>query len=99
MGINLLSINSLNDMASALHNEMLKNEENELLLQLNEFISRGAIVIEKTQPVLIQDLYSNTIKISSKIRLVLKDQEYIETLEKENNELKEKLSKIEAAFK
>lgn len=66
---------------SAEHTESL------ILEQLTELTKRGLLVIEETQPMLSminiladQDAYE--LRITRGIRLVLKDQEYVESLEK-----------------
>lgn len=82
--------------------EVNKQTESIILSQLNELISRGLLVIESTQPVLVADydLYHNgtfnrdkpyNIRLQQMVKLKLKDQEYIEKLEKENEELKKQV--------
>lgn len=70
-------------------NEVLKEvaqKEQEIILdQLGELISRGLLVVEREQPVLVQSSDSARPEIRMAIRLKLKDQEYIEKLE---NQLK-----------
>lgn len=58
--------------------------ESLLLEQLNDLLSRGLLVVEKTEPVLIQDS-TGKVQIHQKINLTLRDKEYIEKLEKENS--------------
>lgn len=60
-----------------------KETESLILAQLNEHISRGLIVIEQTQPQLVSHADNpNKIEIRMSVRLKLKEQEYIESLEK-----------------
>jgi hypothetical protein len=68
-------------------NEVAKATENEMLSQLNELVSRGLIVWEQGPQVLTRDKLTDNLSISFSGRLVLKDQEYIETLEKKVSEL------------
>lgn len=80
--------------------EASKQTENTLLGQLNELIKRDLLVIEETEPLLIrsfhsQDTPSVEIRMERGIRLVLKNQEYVEALEKQNESLKEQLSALE----
>lgn len=72
--------------------------EKAMLDQLNDFVKRGLIVVEMTQPVLVQDLHTPEIRIQQYVKLTLKDKEYIEKLEKENQEMKDLLGAIEHAL-
>lgn len=72
--------------------------ENAILDQLNDFVDRGLIAIEITNPILVQDPFSNKVLIKQQVKLTLKDKEYIEKLEKENQNLKDILSKIKEVF-
>lgn len=69
-----------------------------IMKELNELISRGLLVLEETEMKLVRDQDSNAIKLSQGIVIKLKDQEYIEQLEKENSMMKEKLDKLKASF-
>lgn len=84
--------------------DLLKQKENLLMEQLNDFVSRGLIVIEETAPSFIKeddllDPSSYKITLRQTVRLVLKDKEYIEKLEAENKELKESVKQLEANIK
>lgn len=59
--------------------------------QLGDLLEKGLLVIESTQPVLVQEQDKNKLTLKQSVRLVLKDKEYIERLEKENAELTAKL--------
>jgi hypothetical protein len=78
--------------------ELLKQKEEYIRVALVELISRGLIVIEENHPVLIKieefDAERCQFKLVRSIRLVPKEFEYIQKLEAENKELKEKLDKI-----
>jgi hypothetical protein len=50
-----------------------------------------------TQPILVQDYTSTKIEVRQQVRLTLKDKEYIEKLEKENQEMKDLLEAIKHA--
>jgi len=76
-----------------------KQQENIILGQLNDLIKRGLLVIESTQPTLVQDPDSTKILLRQSVKLTLKDIEYIQSLEEENKKLKEKLLSIETALK
>ena len=77
-------INSLSTMTE----ELAKQSQDIILEQLNDLISRNLLVVEQGPLQLIQEYNSNTIKVAQNVKLVLKDKEYIEKLEKENQELK-----------
>lgn len=72
--------------------------EKEISNQLNELISRGLLIVRTQGPVLVQDGFSSKVSVRLAVRLELKDQEYIEKLEAENETLKEKLFTISKAF-
>lgn len=74
--------------------EIERQKEALLLEQLNELVKRDLLVIEQTQPVLVRDSASDGLVFRQSVRLVLKDQEYIQKLEKENKELKEYKEKV-----
>lgn len=67
-----------------------KLQEQEILNQLNWLIKRGIIIIESTQPILVQNTSSSdhVVEMMQGVRLVVKDKEYIECLEAENQKLK-----------
>ena len=67
--------------------------------QLNDLISRRLLVVVMGQPTLVRYENSDRVELRQTCQLVLKDKEYIEKLEKENTELKEKLDKITEALK
>lgn len=91
-------MNDMNSIVKELAHDIHAATEKEILDQLNDFVSRGLIVIEMTQPVLVQDWNSHVIKVSQKVKLTLKDKEYIEKLEKENQEMKDLLEAIKHAL-
>ena len=88
-------------MASELAKKVAEAQEKEIMSQLNEFISRNAIVVESIGPVLVQDHFSNNpheVKVQTAIRLKLKDQDYIEELEKEIKYLRDWKKRFENMF-
>ena len=69
---------------------LMEQKESIILEQLSELISRGLLVVEETSPVLVrkhnpEGLYG--VELKQAVRLVLKDQEYIEKLEAKVAEL------------
>lgn len=77
---------------------LLRQKEEIIMKEFNELVSKGLLVVEQTEMKLFQHPMKNEIKMEQGVRLVLKDQEYIEKLEEENKELKEKLEKINEAL-
>lgn len=92
------SFSALSDVSLAI----AKATEKSLLAQLNDFISRGLIVVEYGEHSFVQHYDRNEITYSRSVNLRLKDREYIEELEAENVKLKEtlrdKLPSIRAAL-
>jgi hypothetical protein len=77
---------------------LYKQKDSLILESLNELVSRGLLEVQETEPVLVQDCVTDTIRLSQKVKLVLKDQEYIEKLEKRNKELEDALEQIKKIF-
>lgn len=86
------------DSMSDVINDLNKQSQNIILEQLDDLIKRNILVIEQTQPVLIQDFDTHKIKINQAIKLTVKDIDYIKQLEKENQELKNKLMQLADIF-
>lgn len=78
--------------------ESMRQKEIEILSQLNDFISRDLIVVEEGPTTMVRDPLSSKIEIRTSVRLVLKDKEYIEELERENKELKELIEKLKGVL-
>lgn len=83
--------------------DIAKQTEDLLMEQLNELVSRGLIVIEQGPMTLIEEARQpftsppgHRIRLCQTVRLVLKDQEYIEALEHRNKELEKLLEEIKA---
>ena len=91
VGEGMMEIRSASDVAA----HVAKETESLILAQLNEHISRGLIVIEQTQPQFVSHVDNpNKIEIRMSVRLKLKEQEYIERLERDNKNLKDALEGI-----
>ena len=73
-----------------------------ILEQLNELIIRGLLIVELTEPTITTvELFATretTIQVSQQCRLVLKDQEYIEKLEKRCEKLSSRIGRIDMAL-
>lgn len=75
----MMEVRSASDIAA----HIAKETESLILAQLNEHISRGLIVIEQTQPQFVSHADNpNKVDIRMSVRFKLKEQEYVEKLEK-----------------
>tara|TARA_R110000851_G_scaffold261755_2_gene414288 strand:+ start:209 stop:526 length:318 start_codon:yes stop_codon:yes gene_type:complete len=91
-------IDPTGQMVQDLVKKAAKHKELLILEQLNELISRDLLVVEETQMMLVRHQDSNDIGMSQKVRLVLKDQEYIESLESKIADLEDKVTGFEQRF-
>ena len=70
-------------------------QKNTILQQhLFDLISKGLLVIEEEEPVLVQAADKQAFELRQKVSIKLKDQERIDALENENKRLKEQLAEI-----
>lgn len=76
-----------------------KAKDSAILAQLNEFISRGLIIVEEGETMLSRQQGSDEIYATQSIVLKLKDQEYIERLENENKLLRVTLDSVSDLLK
>lgn len=87
--------------AEELSKKVAEAQEKEILSQLNEFVSRGIIVVETMGPTLTQEPFSANpyeVKVRTAVRLKIKDQEYIEEIEKELKYLRDWKRRLENMF-
>jgi hypothetical protein len=84
-----IHVTSILDQALELAKRAAESRQTAIVEQLNEFISRGLLVIEVKGSSLCKLPHSGTIEYRETVKLVLKDQEYIETLEAEIAQLKQ----------
>jgi hypothetical protein len=91
-------IDPTGQMVQDLVKKAAKHKELLILEQLNELISRDLLVVEETEMMLVRYQDSNDIGMSQKVRLVLKDQEYIESLESKIADLEDKVTGFEQRF-
>lgn len=73
-------VTSLNSELCRYSEKMMVAKEGELQRQLSELVKRGILIIEEEHPALVQKK-DGEIEISTKIRLTVKDMEYIKKLE------------------
>lgn len=89
------NINTGQSLVEKVARESARATEESILDQLNELVSRGLLLVEETKPTLYRSVDSSKITIEKSIRLVLKDQEYIENLESKVKNLEERLEKYD----
>lgn len=99
----LYAVNSMTKITESLVKQISEHAEQTILDQLNEFISRGLIVAEIEQPVIVQsylapDQDAIKINVARKVVLKLKDQEYIERLEDKIQGLEQQLNQIKENY-
>lgn len=85
-----LELNRQNSMEATLQKyltEVAQKTEESILEQLNFLISRGLIEVKSGPPKFVHDYISNKVEIKHNCELVLKDQEYILSLERQIAEL------------
>lgn len=87
----------MNDSIKEAMTDLLRQQETILLEQLGDLVKRGLLVIESTQPVIVQSQSVHKLELRQAVRLVLKDKEFIQELERENAELKRRLATINSA--
>ena len=78
--------------------QVAEQAEGLILEQLNDLVSRGLLVVE-LGPLSFystSNLDGTHLKVHRTVKLVLKDKEYIETLEAENAKLKDVLARLKA---
>jgi len=90
-------------MMSEIVLDLAKQKENKILEQLGLLVSKGLLVMEETHPTIVRRVPENsgdyTFELCQSVRFLLKDQEYIEKLEKENKEMREILDRINTVNK
>ena len=82
----------------SLSEKVAAETEKEIISQLNDFISRNLIEIQTGPLTFVQSMQTSTVEVRRSVKLVLKDKEYVEKLEKENSELKDLIAKIKATI-
>jgi CO dehydrogenase/acetyl-CoA synthase gamma subunit (corrinoid Fe-S protein) len=96
----LMKENPLSSVCKEAFKEAAKQTESELMSQLNELIKRGLLVVEETQPLLVKafesaEHHGYEVRMERGVRLVLKDQEYVQSLEKKIVDLEAKVLELD----
>lgn len=78
--------------------DLSRQQDRILLDQLGDLVKAGLIVLQREEPMIVEEndptRPGTRLIFRQKIRFELRDQEYIDTLKKENAELKAALQKI-----
>lgn len=90
----MMMMNNVQDVIQ----EVGEQKERKLMEQLGWLVDRDLLVIVETKPTLVQKPGECKFEIVGSVELKVKDHEYIEKLENENVELKEKLERIGRCF-
>lgn len=81
-------------------NDVLKQKEKIILDQLGDLVKKGLLVIEETQPVLVQTHGPGfNMELRQAVRLVLKEREYVKRLEDENARMAEQIQTLKGILK
>ena len=79
--------------------DVAKETETIILSQLNEFVARGLLIVERTDPMIVADHMSPKLMIKCSVVLKIKDQEYIESLERQIEEFRKLVSDLRSKMK
>lgn len=97
-------LGSLDEKITEITREVISQRDAIIFEQLQELISRGLLEIREEEPVMIrveadfQNPGRDRIMLKQRVKLILKNQEYVEKLEAENKQLKERIARIEGAI-
>lgn len=80
--------------------EISRQKEQIILDQLGDLVTRGLLVVEEGPYQLLREesVSGTKLRYCQQIRLVLKDREYIENIERENKDLRARLDAIGCAI-
>lgn len=68
--------------------------------QLGDLIKKGILIVEMTNPVLVKNPFDQyKVELRQGLRVTIKEKEYIQKIEKENLDLREKLNKVQELVK
>lgn len=90
---------NINNQMHQVIEDLARQSENIILEQLNDLIKLDLLMIESTQPILIQDPLSHKIQIKQAVKLTYRDKEVIKRLTEENETLRSQLTAIQNAIK
>jgi uncharacterized protein with von Willebrand factor type A (vWA) domain len=82
--------------AEKLMEDLMEQKEAIIFDQLKNLIRDGVLIIKQTEPVLIQDFYTQEIKLSQAVKLTFNAEEALESYRKQVSELRSKIEQIQA---
>lgn len=91
--------NWLADVTDKSASALVAKKESILLVQLNDLIRTGALVITETHPVFTYDPDKAEVRVSQSVKLSFEGAERMLELRVENELLKARLEEIQAAYK
>ena len=90
------------DTQSILRNVLLdaaRAKDELILAQLNDLIQTGVLSIQTTEPVLVSDPFENKVSLKQAVRLTFEGADVLAALQKENEDLRRRMTIIEDALK
>lgn len=79
--------------------KLQKQSDEKILESLGDLVRAGVLVVKRTEPVVVEEYgYLHKYSLQQEVKFELRDQEYIDSLKKENAELKVKLQRIEGVL-
>lgn len=99
MAINRFDLSSMDNIVEAVSRELLTVQNNIILQQLNDMIKEGILIIESTQPVLVQMAQTYEVEVRQAIRLTFRGAEEFQNLKDENQQLKEQLQSVKSILR
>lgn len=75
--------------------ELVSQKECVVLAQIEQLIKDGVLLVEESEAFIFQDQFSNKLQFRQAIKIISKEQEVIDSLKKENAELRERLNSIQ----
>ena len=94
--LNLLPLNSENELVKRLVETATKAREESVLSHLRDLVDKGILVMKVDDWTFYREEHSNQLVYKEKVELQLNVQEYIDKLEKENSEMKEYIKEIKS---
>ncbi len=89
---------NVNSFVNEMTRDLTRQKESILAEQLGDLVKRGILVCEESQPAIVYDHTKDKYLLQQTVKLTVREKEYIEKLERENAELKQKLDAIKGAL-
>lgn len=85
---------TMRDVVDSVSKKAAESMETEISKQLGELVDKNILMIERTEPIITID-DSNVLRVSQKVRLHLRDREYIEQLRGKIETMEDKITWLE----